>query len=230
MRIELRNVHRSFGAAVALRGVTLTVEHSERVGLVGPNGSGKSTLLRAVMGLVACDGEVRLDGLSPYAERLTVARRLAYVPQSAPRWGAPVREVIRTITALRGLEYAAVEAQARALDLDLAPIASRALCDLSGGMKQKLLLALALAADVSLLILDEPTASLDARGRARLLALLEERARGRTLLLCSHRADDLRERVTRLVALRDGAVTWDGDAAEYSEEASDETPREVSHA
>ncbi|MGH0033203.1 MAG: AAA family ATPase, partial [Myxococcota bacterium] len=83
---------------------------------------------------------------------------------------------------------------------------------LSGGMKQKLLLALALAADASLLILDEPTGSLDAETRERFFPLLDASARDATVVLCSHRPDDLAGRVDRELELADGRVQYDGPA------------------
>ena len=81
MRIELREVTKRFRGVHALRGVNLEVPAGRRVALVGPNGSGKSTLTRAVMGLLAVEGRVLLDGRSPFADRVAVASRLAYVPQ-----------------------------------------------------------------------------------------------------------------------------------------------------
>jgi len=215
MRIELRDVARSFGNVAALRGVSLDIQQGERVGLVGPNGSGKSTLLRAVMGLVACEGEVRLDGASPFERRDEVARRLAYVPQFAPQWGAAVADVVGAVASLRDLDPVSVAAMARRLDLDLGALGPRSFRELSGGTKQKLLIALALSTGASLFVLDEPTASLDASARARFFALLDEVAGSATRLFCSHRIDEVRDLVDRVVVLRDGLAAYDGPAAGY---------------
>ncbi len=217
MRIELRNVQKRFGNVTALRGVSLEVPQGARVGLVGPNGSGKSTLLRALMGLVACEGDVLLDGRSPFERRDEVARRLAYVPQFAPQWGAPVGELVGAVCALRELRPEAVRALAARMELDLAALEGRPFRELSGGMKQKLLIALALATGASLFILDEPTASLDARARQRFFELLDETAGGATRVFCSHRIDEVRGLVDRIVVLHDGVVAYDGAAAAYVE-------------
>ena len=76
MRIEIDHLRKRYGDAEVLRDVSLTVEPGRRVALVGPNGSGKSTLIRALLGLVACEGRVRIDGLSPVEDRQALARRM----------------------------------------------------------------------------------------------------------------------------------------------------------
>lgn len=215
MRIELSAVRKRFGAAEVLKGIDLTVPAGRRVALIGPNGSGKSTLLRALLGLVECEGEVRLDGRSPFEDRLEVARRLAYVPQVAPQLGAPVEDVVALVSRTRGLAPEAITRMASRMELDVEALRGRPFRALSGGMKQKLLIALALASDASLLVMDEPTASLDARARARFFALCEERAPGRTLVLCSHRLEELRHLAGHVVSLEEGRVTHDGPAGDF---------------
>jgi len=216
MRIELRQVAKRFGRTRVLKGIDLVIPPGRRVALVGPNGSGKSTLLRAVIGLLDCTGQVLLDGRSPYENRVEVVRQLAYVPQVAPQLSATVAEVLGLVTLTRGLEPSAIADAARELELDVAEVKRRPFRNLSGGMKQKLLIAIALAARPSLLLMDEPTASLDARARDRLFALCEPGAGvlpgGATLLLCSHRLEELRQLVDHVVALEDGKVAFDGPA------------------
>jgi len=186
------------------------LDAGERVALMGPNGSGKSTLNRALMGLIRYEGEIRIDGVSPGEDRLDVARRIAYVPQVAPALAASVRETVRALARLRGMQVAQVAERAATLALDLEAVASRPVRSLSGGMKQKLLLALALAADAALLILDEPTGSLDAEARERFFDLLGAVAPEATVVLCSHRSDDLAGRVDRELELADGRIAYDG--------------------
>ncbi len=209
MDIELRDVKKRFGAHEVLRGIDLSVPAGARVALVGPNGSGKSTLLRAVMGLVSCEGLVRVGGRSPFDERREIARRLAYAPQIAPQLGASVREVIRAVATLRTLDPARVEAHAARLGLDVSASADKPFRALSGGMKQKLLLAIAFATDASLYVLDEPTASLDPAARERFTELVRALDPEVTVIFCSHRADDLHSLVDRVVELGDGRVVRD---------------------
>jgi ABC-2 type transport system ATP-binding protein len=209
MRVELKDVSKHFGGVPALTGISLEIASGERVALVGPNGSGKSTLVRAVMGMLRCEGSVRVDGEDPFAHRTRLASRLAYVPQTAPQLGATVGEVARAVTALRGLDMAEMYETAHAIDLDLRALRRRPVRELSGGMRQKLLISLALATPASLLIMDEPTASLDHEGRDAFYRVFHERAAGATLLLCSHRLDDLRRLVDRVVVMEGGRVVRD---------------------
>ncbi|MFI5217052.1 MAG: ATP-binding cassette domain-containing protein [Candidatus Limnocylindria bacterium] len=202
-----------YGRVTALEGVSFELAPRSRVALVGPNGSGKSTLNRILMGLVACQGSVRLDGRCPFRERVSLARELAYVPQIAPQLGAPVDEVVRAIARVRGLSRDAVARVAGELELDLAEIGRRSFRSLSGGTRPKHLIALALSSGASLLILDEPTGSLDARTRERFFSLFDALAADVTLVLCSHRLDEIRLLVDHVLRLEDGRVAYDGPAS-----------------
>jgi len=208
-------VTKRYGRVSALDGVDFDVTPRSRVALVGPNGSGKSTLNRILLGLVSCEGSVRLDGRCPFRERSALAREVAYVPQIAPQLAAPVHEVVAAIARVRALDPAAVAQVARELDLDLATVARRPFRSLSGGTKQKLLIALALASRASLLVLDEPTGSLDARARERFFALFDALAPDVTLVLCSHRLDEIRPLVDHVLLLDDGRVAYDGAARAF---------------
>jgi ABC-2 type transport system ATP-binding protein len=214
MRVEVRGLARSFGSVEALCGLDFTIEPGERVALIGPNGSGKSTLTRALMGLIGFRGEVRLDGSCPLRERIRVARKLAYVPQIAPRLAAPVGELLRAVRSVRGETLSGVDELARRFDLDLDALASRPFSALSGGMKQKLLLALALGSRASLLILDEPIGSLDAESRERFYELIRDLPEDVTLLLCSHRLEEQAALVQRAIALEEGRQCFDGPAGD----------------
>jgi ABC-2 type transport system ATP-binding protein len=218
VRIEASNVSKRFDRVVALDGVSFGVPAGRRVALVGPNGSGKSTLNRVVMGLVAAEGTLRLDGRDPLRERVSIAQRLAYVPQIAPQLAAPVGELVGAVARVRGLAPADVEASVRALDLDLAQLAARPFRSLSGGTKQKLLIALAFAAPVALLVLDEPTGSLDAASRERFFALFERRSADTTLLLCSHRLEEIRPLVDDVLVLNEGRLVWQGPVERFLSE------------
>lgn len=215
MRVELERVTRRFGKLTALRAVTCNIPSGRRLALIGPNGSGKSTLNRILLGLLCYEGEVRLDGCSARADRLEVARRIAYVPQTAPNLGAPVRELVAALGRLRDVPSARVAGLAARLGLDLEAVARRPFRSLSGGMKQKLLLAQALSCDASLLVLDEPTGSLDAQSRERFFELFEELREDVTLILCSHRLEEVRQLVDHVLALHEGSVAYSGPAESF---------------
>jgi len=215
VRIEARGIRKRFGRVLALDDVSFEVAAGRRAALVGPNGSGKSTLNRVLMGLVSCEGEVRLDGHSPFRERVAIARRMAYVPQIAPQIAAPVGELLDALARVRGIERAAIERMAEGFELDLRAVARRPFRSLSGGTKQKLLIALAFASGASLLLLDEPTGSLDARARERFFELFAALPPETTLLLCSHRLDEIRPLVDHVLLLQEGRLAYDGEAGAF---------------
>ena len=225
MRIEARDLSKRFGAARALAGVSFEIESGARVALLGPNGSGKSTLNRAVLGLYRVEGELRVGGCDPFKARAELARRVAYVPQIAPQLAASVGELVATVCALRDVAPARVEQLACELELSLGELAPRAFRSLSGGMKQKLLVALALAAEPELLVLDEPTGSLDAASRARVLALVAAQARGATLLLCSHRLEEVRQLAGEVLVLAEGRVARRSGLEAFLDEGDPPAPR-----
>jgi len=210
VQIEVRGLTKRFRRVTALRDLHFEVPAGRRVAIVGPNGSGKSTLNRVLLGLLSYEGEVRIGGHAAFAERERIARRMAYVPQVAPLLAAPVGEWVSALARLRGLSPCAVEKTAARLGLALAEIAGRPFRALSGGTRHKVLVALALAAEPALLILDEPTGSLDPLSRERVLALVDDLPRTTTVLLCSHRLSEIRSLVDEVIALDDGAIASRG--------------------
>lgn len=215
MRVELQAVGKRFGRVAALADVTLELPAGSRTALIGPNGSGKSTLVRVLMGMLAATGSVRFDGDVVGDDRRALATRIAYVPQIAPRLAAPVRDVVLAAAGLRGRAFADVEAPARELGLDLAELAKRPFRALSGGQRQKILAALALSAGAELLLLDEPTASMDPQSRMAFFRLVERLPASTTVLLCSHRLEEIRRLVDRVVVMAEGSVAFQGDAATW---------------
>jgi len=215
MRIELKGVSKSYGAIGALSGISTTIPSGRKVALIGPNGSGKSTLTRIMMGLVACEGDVLIEGCSPFDSREALAARLAYVPQTAPQLSATVGEICKTIAVVRGITRDAIESTAARLNFDIASVARRPVRALSGGMRQKLMLSLALATRAELFILDEPTASLDARSRDAFFRIYDEIARDATLILCSHRLEEIQNLVEHVIALENGSIAFDGPVADF---------------
>jgi len=214
----------------AVRDLTLAIAPGEVIGIIGPNGSGKSTVLKLLAGLLRpTQGEVRLDGrsLAHYAVRV-LAQRVAVVPQSVQFvFPFTVREIVgmgrmvhraERSTWWGGLspfggwvpesqaDHEAV--QAALADMELEPAADRSILELSGGERQKVLLARALAQRPSILLLDEPTASLDLHYQAavyrRVRALNDERHV--TIVLVSHDLNLASLFARRLVLLDHGRV------------------------
>lgn len=207
--IDIDHVSKAFGRVAALNDVALHIARGERVALVGSNGSGKTTLLRALLGLIRVRGRVTIGAIDVAKRPELALRHVAYVPQIAPPLEAPVREVVAALCALRGVDGATLAVCAEQLGLGLAAIQRTRFRDLSGGMRQKLLAAMALSARADVLICDEPTANLDAGARAAFFVQLAELKPEAIVILCSHRAEEVHGFVDRVISMRDGTVERD---------------------
>lgn len=221
MKIDIVQASKRFGKVVALDGVTSSIPSGSRLALVGPNGSGKSTLIRALLGLIDCEGSLLLDGQAPYASRLALAQQLAYVPQVAPAVSATTDELVHVVSITRGLPIADIAASAAVFKLGLSAIAKRPFRQLSGGMKQKLLLAIAFACKPKLLVMDEPTASLDEAARRTFFEMCRALPKETTIVLCSHRLEEISLLAQHVLALADGRVAFDGAASAFRLEERD---------
>jgi Cu-processing system ATP-binding protein len=203
--IEARELRKRYGAVMAVKDLSFTIEPGETFALIGPNGAGKTTTLKIVLGLVRQDhGRVAIgpDRLSPGDAR--ARHHLGYVPQQVEfPAGRTVGEVLATFSDLRGLPRTAV---GRALErVGLAAHACRQASQLSGGYTQRLSLAQALLGDPSLLVLDEPTASLDPEATWEFRSLIEQlRREGVTILLCSHLLAEVERVADRVLILVEG--------------------------
>ena len=207
-----------------LRDLTFSIAAGERVSLIGPNGAGKTTLLKCLQRILRGGrGAIRVAGapLDSY-KQFELAKRLAYVPQSEGRT-APytVRELVEMaryphlgpLAPMRSADAAAID---RALEeTGMVALSDRPLTALSGGERQKALLAAALAQETDILLLDEPTAFLDPAQQADLLEVLG-RVR-RTILSVTHDLNEALSHSTRVLALRDGALVFDGPSAALAE-------------
>ena len=137
-------------------------------------------------------------------------RSVAYIPQIAPPIEAPVGEVVRAHAALRGLPESATYERAARLGLTGTTLRTKRFRDLSGGMRQKLLAAMALATSAPVLVCDEPTANLDGEARTSFFEQLAERPKSAIVVLCSHRVEEVRQLVDRVIEFHDGCVVRDG--------------------
>lgn len=173
--------------------------------LVGANGAGKTTLLRCLLGLVRYSGSISIDGVDIARDPVRVKRQLGYMPQVPAFCEETARGALAFVAKLRGA--ALNEIPALLERVGLTEHARRPVREFSSGMKQRLSLAAALLGDPPVLVLDEPTASLDVEGQAELVRLLGELVRGgRTLLLSSHRAEEIAALTRRVVVLHEGRV------------------------
>lgn len=209
-----RGVRKAYGPHAVLDGLDLSIERGERVAVLGLNGAGKTTLFRCLLGLVEFEGTLEVDGHPAGPAGKAARARIGYVPQQPPRFDLALDEFVDLFGTLRGLDRDRVEAGLEELGLSLREHGGKGLRDLSGGMLQKALLAVALAGRAPVLLLDEPTANLDPASRRDFLRALERVGRETTLLFASHRLDDVESLADRLLLLHRGRFAFDGPAAE----------------
>jgi ABC-2 type transport system ATP-binding protein len=204
--VETHLLTKRYATGTALADFSLRVVHGEVFGLLGPNGAGKTTLLRLLLGFLRpTAGWAKIAGLDCQRQSLKVRRQVAYLPAEAaifPQMRGS--EALRFFAEIRGGEGVkrAMEIAER-LELDV----SRRVSFMSTGMKHKLALAATLSADVSIYILDEPTANLDPTVRASVLDLVKEaKAVGKTVIFSSHILSEVEEVCDRVVILRAGRL------------------------
>jgi ABC-type multidrug transport system ATPase subunit len=194
-----------YGSVRALDGVSFDVGASESVALWGPNGAGKTTILRCLLGLARFTGDIRVGGLDPARRGALARQHVGYVPQDLPIAPMTVDELTAYVARLKRASLE--DSAARLAQLGIAEHGDKLVSALSGGMKQRLALALALIGDPTVLLLDEPTANLDARGRADLLHLLKHlKQDGMTLVFSSHRPEDILALADRVLILDNGRL------------------------
>jgi iron complex transport system ATP-binding protein len=206
------------GRRQVLDGVDLSVRSGELVVIVGPNGAGKTTFLKAVAGLVAARGKIALDGM-PVSRISPIerARRVAYLPQGHVfHWPLAVEDIVALgrlpRTGGADLSAADVEAVKRAMaETGVTDYAGRPVTTLSGGERARVALARVLATQASLVLADEPTASLDPRYQLIVLDTLRQQARqGGAVVAVLHDLGLAARRADRIVVLSEGRIVADG--------------------
>ncbi|MEE9132845.1 MAG: ABC transporter ATP-binding protein [Gemmatimonadota bacterium] len=208
--IQARGLSKRFGSRTVLSDLNFSVERGQRLALLGLNGAGKTTLLRCVMGVLSFEGSIEVDGVDVASAGKQARSHIGYVPQRPPLFQMTLATMVEFFSTLRGIPSAAIAERLEALGLPLAETGEQDLRELSGGMLQKVLLAVALAGDPPVLLLDEPTASLDPRARGEFMRALREVSPETTVLLASHRLDEVEMVADRIWILHDGVRVFDG--------------------
>ena len=212
--LSASNLVKSFGQTRALAGLDLSVRVGEVHGFLGPNGAGKTTTLRILLGLLRADaGEVQVLGGDPWRDAVALHRRLAYVAGDVSLWpDLTGGEVIDLLGRLQG----GIGLQRRTALLERFELDPRKKCRAySKGNRQKVALIAALASEVELLLLDEPTAGLDPLMEALFReCIVEEREKGRTVLLSSHILAEVEALCDRVTIIRAGRTVESGTLAE----------------
>lgn len=204
--IEARGLRKNFGSTVALDGVDLRVEEGRILGIVGPNGAGKSTALHAMLGLIPFQGELNVLGRDPWTEREQLMRDVAFIADVAvlPRW----IKVSQVVDYVAGIHPRFDRAKAEGFLAKTNIKRNSRVRELSKGMVTQLHLALVMAIDAKLLVLDEPTLGLDILYRKRFYdSLLNDYFdRSRTIVVTTHQIDEIQDVLTDFAFIDRGRI------------------------
>jgi ABC-2 type transport system ATP-binding protein len=207
--IEARGLRKAFGTTVALDGVNLHVEEGHILGLIGPNGAGKSTALNAILGLTPFQGELKVLGRDPWTERDQLMRDVCFIADVAvlPRW---IR-VSQALEYVAGVHPRFDRAKAEGFLAKTMINSNSRVRELSKGMVTQLHLALVMAIDARLLVLDEPTLGLDILYRKQFYdSLLNDYFdRSRTIVVTTHQVEDVQHVLTDLMFINHGRIVLD---------------------
>ncbi|MCU1332324.1 MAG: multidrug transporter ATP-binding protein [Candidatus Angelobacter sp.] len=207
--IEARGLRKSFGKTIALDGVNLRVEEGRILGLIGPNGAGKTTALNAILGLTPYQGELRVLGRDPWTERDQLMRDVCFIADVAvlPRW----IKVSQALDYVAGVHPRFDRAKAEAFLAKTSIRRDSKVKQLSKGMVAQLHLALVMAIDARLLVLDEPTLGLDILYRKQFYdSLLNDYIdRSRTIVITTHQVEELQHVLTDLMFIDRGRIVLD---------------------
>src|SRR3954447_16615442 len=204
--VEARGLRKTFGSTVALDGVDLLLPEGRIVGLIGPNGAGKTTALNAILGLTSYEGELRVLGRDPWKERDLLMRDVCFIADVAvlPRW----IKVSQAVEFVAGVHPRFDRAKAEGFLAKTSIGLERKVKHLSKGMVAQLHLALIMAIDARLLVLDEPTLGLDILFRKQFYdSLLNDYFdRSRTIVVTTHQVEELQHILTDLMFIDRGGI------------------------
>jgi ABC-2 type transport system ATP-binding protein len=207
--IEARGLCKSFGSKTALDGINLNVEEGRILGLIGPNGAGKTTAINSILGLAPYQGELKVLGLDPWKSRDQLMREVSFIADVAvlPRW----LRVNNALDYMAGVHprFSRAKAEAFLAKTDIKPRAK--VRELSKGMIAQLHLALVMAIDAKLLVLDEPTLGLDILFRKQFYDTLlnDYYDKSRTILVTTHQVEEIQHVLTDLMFIDRGRIVLD---------------------
>ena len=213
--IEARGLRKTFGTTVALDGVDLQVQEGRILGLIGPNGAGKTTALNAILGLTSFEGQLRVLGHDPWNERDALMRDVCFIADVAvlPRW----LRVSNALEYVAGVHPRFDRAKAEGFLAKTDIRQTSRVRELSKGMVAQLHLALVMAMDVKLLVLDEPTLGLDILYRKQFYdSLLNDYFdHSRTIVVTTHQVDEIQDVLTDLMFIHRGRIVLNTSMEEY---------------
>ena len=208
--IEIKNVSKKFADQFVLKDIDLNIAGGEQVLFVGQNGAGKSSLMRTILGeYIPTSGSVTIDGFDSFKQRSRALRGISFVPQTPPPLKLSLNELIYFAERTADASRAGIVKFCDEMELDLGSNLNKPFHKLSGGMKQKFLIALAFGRASKAMIFDEPTANLDPSAREHFKTLLHNHAKDKSLIFISHRLDEVEGLVKRMICMDLGRIVDD---------------------
>jgi ABC-type multidrug transport system ATPase subunit len=203
--IHAQKLTKRYGTLTVLDDVSFTIQPGEAVALWGANGAGKTTTLRCLLGVHAFEGQLTINGVDVQRAGKAARALTGYVPQEAAFYDLTVWETLHFYARLK--KVAATRIPTTLDKVDLAEHSRKRVSALSGGMKQRLALAVALLADPPVLILDEPTANLDVQAQRDFVHTIQAlNQAGKTIIFSSHRLDEVLTLASRVLVLNGGKL------------------------
>jgi ABC-2 type transport system ATP-binding protein len=208
--IKINNLTKKFASHISLDNVSCEFNKNESIALMGANGAGKTTLIRSILGYYHPDaGSVSINGLDPIKQRMEVLKEISFVPQLPPPIKLNIEELIQYISISADVDKEKIMHYANEMKLDLNSNMNKSFFKLSGGMKQKLLIAISLAKRSDIIIYDEPTANLDPKARDDFYRLLKQNEEEKVLLFVTHRLEEVKDLVNRQIYMDLGKIVSD---------------------
>ncbi|SFV57157.1 Nitrous oxide reductase maturation protein NosF (ATPase) [hydrothermal vent metagenome] len=208
--IKIDNLTKKFDKSISLDAVSLEFVKGDSVALMGANGAGKTTLIRSILGYYhPTSGSVLVNGLNPIKERTEVLKHISFVPQLPPPIKLSIKELIYYVCKSSEANESEIYSYADRMKLDIKSNLHKSFFKLSGGMKQKLLIAISLAKESDIVIYDEPTANLDPKARDDFYTLIQESKSDKLSLFVTHRIEEVEELVNRKIYMDLGKVVSD---------------------
>jgi len=208
--IKVTNLTKKFGSNISLDNISCEFKKNESIALMGANGAGKTTLVRSLMGYYHPNaGEVLIDGLNPIKNRMSVLEHISFVPQLPPPIKLSINELMEYVSVSAKVDKELMKHYASEMKLDINANLHKSFFKLSGGMKQKLLIAISLAKKSDIIIYDEPTANLDPKARDDFYRLLKQNEDEKVLLFVTHRLEEVKDLVNRQIYMDLGKIVSD---------------------
>ncbi len=207
--IRVEGLTKTFNKVNVIDNLSIRFHAGDRIALIGQNGAGKTTLIRCILGLYTYEGFLSVLNKNPRTQREEVLQQVGFVPQMPPPLAMTVKEIMHFFSVITESDRDTFYRITDDLNLDVKKHWNKPFLKLSGGMKQKLLVALALSRRPKILLMDEPTANLDPAARKVLVRYLEELPSDTLLILSSHRVKEIAHLVNRLVEMDLGKIVVD---------------------